>query len=98
MPQGGIDDSESEKQAMKRELMEETGLKKNYEIMERQINGFLMTFQRIIVKKWYRMENILDKCKNGLLANFMVTTMKLILRHLIKPEFFKWKWIEPKKV
>ena len=28
MPQGGIDDSESEKQAMKRELGEEVGIKK----------------------------------------------------------------------
>ena len=33
MPQGGIDDSESEKQAMKRELGEEVGIKKNYEIL-----------------------------------------------------------------
>ena len=33
LPQGGIDDSESEKQAMKRELGEEVGIKKNYEIL-----------------------------------------------------------------
>ena len=35
MPQGGIDEPESPENAMKRELMEETGLNKNYKIISK---------------------------------------------------------------
>ena len=35
MPQGGIDGPESPENAMKRELMEETGLNKNYKIIRK---------------------------------------------------------------
>ena len=45
MPQGGIDDYESEKQAMKRELGEEVGIKKKIMRFYQKVkNGFLMTY------------------------------------------------------
>ena len=40
MPQGGIDNNENPKQAMIRELSEEVGIKKNYEIFM-ELEGWL---------------------------------------------------------
>ena len=51
MPQGGIDNNENPRQAMIRELSEEVGIKKNYEIlMELEGNGFHIHFQALLKK------------------------------------------------
>ena len=41
MPQGGIDGAESPENAMKRELMEETGLNKSYKIISKTSSWIL---------------------------------------------------------
>ena len=95
MPQGGIDDSESEKQAMKRELGEEVGIKKNYEILmesKEWLSYDLPDYLKNLVwdgkyvgqvQKWFA-------CK------FHGNDNEIDLE-THKPEFFKWKWIEPKE-
>ena len=46
MPQGGIDGTESPEKAMRRELMEETGLEENYKIIRVVNSNFQSYFVR----------------------------------------------------
>ena len=50
MPQGGIDNNESPRQAMIRELSEECGIKKNYEILM-ELEGMAFIFASKLSQK-----------------------------------------------
>ena len=77
MPQGGIDNHESPREAMIRELGEEVGIKKNFEIIEESKSWLKYQLPQEIKKK-FGMENILDRSKNGLFVNFLEMMTKLI--------------------
>ena len=94
MPQGGIDKLESPEVAMRRELMEETGLSDNYKVICR-------------TKKWleYRLpENQIHKVWNGkyvgqkqlwFACRFLGNDNDINLNKFEKPEFCEWRWIKP---
>ena len=96
MPQGGIDADETPKEAMSRELGEEVGIIKNYEILMEN-------------KKWlsYKIPDSLKKVVwNGryigqiqkwFACRFYGKDEEFNLE-THKPEFIEWKWIKPKEV
>ena len=93
MPQGGIDNNESPRQAMIRELSEECGIKKNYEIL-------------MDLEEWlsYSLPSSLNKIVWG--GRYVGQTQKWFACRFLgkdrefdlethKPEFEEWKWIRP---
>ena len=96
MPQGGIDGSESEKQAMKRELGEEVGIKKNYEILAESKEWFSYDLP-------YSLKNVVwdgkyvGQVQKWFACKFYGNDNEIDLE-THKPEFLKWKWIDPKEV
>ena len=93
MPQGGIDNNESPKEAMKRELMEEVGIFKKYRVLRES-------------EKWLKYDlpkDILDSVWNGKYVGQSQKWFacrfegddKEINLNLHYPEFEDWKWINP---
>ena len=62
----GIDENETPEEAMKRELSEEVGINKNFEIVMTHGGGFLTIFLHQLKIK-FGTENLLDKLKSGCL-------------------------------
>ena len=94
MPQGGIDFSESPEDAMRRELMEETGLEHNYEIIGKSSSWLRYNLPSDLVNilwegKYKGQEQIWFACR------FFGNDKQVNLEKYSKPEFYKWKWIDP---
>ncbi len=94
MPQGGIDDFESPEKAMKRELMEETGLQENYKIIGKTNKWLKYNLPKDLVNevwngKYVGQRQIWFACR------FFGHDRQINLNKFDKPEFCKWKWINP---
>ena len=93
MPQGGIDDNENPRQAMIRELSEEVGIKKNYEIlMERE--GWLSYSLPSSLKKIVWDGRYVGQIQKWFACKFFGKDQEFDLE-THKPEFEEWKWIRP---
>ncbi len=94
MPQGGIDSPETPEDAMKRELMEETGLDHDYEIIGKSSSWLKYNIPSDLVNilwkgKYKGQEQIWFACR------FFGKDDQVNLEKYSKPEFYKWKWINP---
>ena len=93
MPQGGIDKDENPKQAMIRELSEEVGIKKNYEILM-ELNGWLSYSLPSSLKKIVWGGKYLGQTQKWFACRFFGKDDEFDLE-THKPEFKDWKWIKP---
>ena len=93
MPQGGIDDGESPKEAMIRELAEEVGIKKNYNIISETKDWFYYDLPKNVVNKIWSGQFVGQKQK-WFACKFFGTDKEIALDNH-KPEFEDWKWIRP---
>ena len=94
MPQGGIDGSESPEDAMKRELMEETGIKNNYKIITKTKNWLKYQLPSELVNivwkgKYVGQKQIWFACR------FSGDDAQIDINSNGNPEFCSWKWIAP---
>jgi putative (di)nucleoside polyphosphate hydrolase len=87
MPQGGIDENETPEEAMKRELSEEVGINKNFEIV--MTHGEWLSY--------YLPSSIKNKVWDG---KFIGQTQKWFAFKLDThtPEFSDWKWVNPSEI
>ena len=93
MPQGGIDNHESPREAMIRELGEEVGIKKNFEIIEESKSWLKYQLPQEIKKKVWNGKYIGQKQK-WFVCKFFGDDNEIDLESH-KPEFSEWKWISP---
>jgi len=93
MPQGGIDDGETPKQAMVRELAEEVGIKKNYKILNETEDWYSYNLPSELVNVIWKGKYVGQKQK-WFLCKFFGNDMEIKL-DAHTPEFEDWKWIEP---
>ena len=92
MPQGGIDKDENPKQAMIRELSEEVGIKKNYEILM-ELDGWLSYSLPSSLKKIVWGGKYLGQTQKWFACRFWKRRQFDLETH--QPEFDDWKWIKP---
>ena len=93
MPQGGIDNNESPRQAMIRELSEECGIKKNYEILM-ELEGWLSYSLPSSLKKIVWGGRYVGQTQKWFACRFVGKDKEFDLQ-THKPEFQEWKWIRP---
>ena len=93
MPQGGIDNNESPRQAMIRELSEECGIKKNYEILM-ELEGWLSYSLPSSLKKIVWGGRYIGQTQKWFACRFVGKDKEFDLQ-THKPEFQEWKWIRP---
>ena len=93
MPQGGIDNNESPTQAMIRELSEECGIKKNYEILM-ELEGWLSYSLPSSLKKIVWGGRYVGQTQKWFACRFVGKDKEFDLQ-THKPEFQEWKWIRP---
>ena len=93
MPQGGIDNNESPREAMIRELGEEVGIKKNFEIIEESDNWLKYELPQEIKQRVWKGKYIGQKQK-WFVCKFFGQDNEIDLESH-KPEFSNWKWINP---
>ena len=93
MPQGGIDNNENPRQAMIRELSEETGIKKNYEILM-ELEGWLSYSLPSSLKKIVWGGRYVGQKQKWFACRFFGKDEEFNLK-THKPEFEDWKWIRP---
>ena len=94
MPQGGIDEYETEEQAMKREMFEEVGINDNYEISG--ISKKLLSYdlpKEIIKVVWNG--KYIGQSQRWFFCKFIGKDSMFDLEKDDNPEFCDWKWIEP---
>ena len=96
MPQGGIDKNESPRQAMIRELSEECGIKKNYEILM-ELEGWLSYSLPNSLKKIVWGGRYVGQIQKWFACRFFGKDREFDLE-THKPEFEEWKWIRPEDV
>ncbi len=94
MPQGGIDGSESPENAMKRELMEETGLNRNYEIIDKTSQWLKYKLPNNLVRMVWGGRYIGQK-QLWFACRFFGEDKQINISKYENPEFCKWRWIEP---
>jgi len=96
MPQGGIDNNESPREAMIRELGEEVGLTNNFDILGETKNWLNYHLPKELKEKVWNGKYIGQKQK-WFACNFFGQDKEINLgAH--KPEFSEWKWIDPHEV
>ena len=92
MPQGGIDQNENFLQAAKRELEEETSIKK-VKILKELDEWFVYNLPRDLLGKIWRGKYRGQKQK-WFVMKFLGKNEEINIK-TEKPEFLEWKWIEP---
>jgi len=90
MPQGGIDRGEKELTALKREMLEETGINKDYKIIIKSNKNFYYKLPKYLQKRLWQGRFVGQKQKWFLIEYFGED--KNINIHTKKPEFKKWNW------
>jgi len=96
MPQGGIDRGENELAALKREMLEETGIKKDYKIIFKSNKYFYYKLPQYLQKRLWKGRFVGQKQKWFLLEYF--GDDKDINIKTEKPEFKKWSWATKEKM
>ena len=96
MPQGGIDRGENEIVALKREMFEETGIKKDYKIIFKSNKYFYYKLPQYLQKKLWKGRFVGQKQKWFLLEYF--GDDQNINIKTKKPEFKKWSWSTKEKM
>jgi len=96
MPQGGIDNDEDPKEAMIRELGEEVGIKKNYEILM-ELEQWLSYLLPDYLKKVVWEGRYVGQIQKWFACRFYGKDEEINLE-THKPEFKDWKWIKPQDV
>ena len=96
MPQGGIDNDEDPRQAMIRELGEEVGIKKNYEIVM-ELEQWLSYLLPDSLKKVVWEGRYVGQIQKWFACRFYGKDEEINLE-THKPEFKDWKWIKPQDV
>ncbi len=94
MPQGGIDDNESPVNAMKRELMEETGLKGNYEIIGKSKSWLKYNLPHELVNVVWQGRFVGQK-QLWFACRFKGQDNQIDINSYKNPEFCEWRWIDP---
>lgn len=92
MPQGGIDKGESEEVALKRELEEETGISKNFNIIKISEKKYTYDLPASLQKKLWK-GKYKGQEQRWFLLRFMGEDKEIDIQTQ-KPEFKKWKWIQ----
>ena len=93
MPQGGIDGEETPLEAMIRELGEEVGLKRNFQILEESEDWLYYKLPDNLQKKVWNGKYVGQKQK-WFVCKFFGSDSEIKL-DCHKPEFLDWKWIDP---
>ena len=96
MPQGGIDNDENPRQAMIRELGEEVGIQKNYEILM-ELEHWLFYSLPDSLKKVVWGGRYVGQMQKWFACRFYGKDQEFNLE-THKPEFEDWKWIKPEDV
>ena len=96
MPQGGIDRGENEIVALKREMFEETGIKKDYKIIYKSNKYFYYKLPQYLQKRLWKGRFVGQKQKWFLLEYF--GDDQNINIKTKKPEFKKWSWSTKEKM
>ena len=96
MPQGGIDNDENPREAMIRELGEEVGIKKNYEILM-ELEQWLSYLLPDYLKKVVWEGRYVGQIQKWFACRFYGKDEEINLE-THKPEFKDWKWIKPQDV
>ena len=96
MPQGGIDRGESTLKALKREMFEETGIEKNYEVILESKKWFSYKLPKYLQKKLWKGKFIGQKQKWYLIEYF--GNDKGVNINSKNPEFKKWSWVSKNKI
>ena len=96
MPQGGIDRGEKELAALKREMLEETGIRKDYKILIKSNKYFYYKLPKYLQKRLSKGRFIGQKQKWFLIEYFGED--KNINIQTEKPEFKKWNWASKEKM
>ena len=93
MPQGGIDKNESPQEAMIRELSEEVGITKNYEILKETKDWLSYNLPQSL-KKVVWSGKYIGQTQKWYACRFFGKDEEFDLK-THKPEFKDWKWIKP---
>ena len=96
MPQGGIDKGEKTVDAVIREMYEETGIKKNFEILYETKMWHYYKLPIYLQKKLWGGKFVGQKQK-WFLIDFKGKDSEINIQTK-KPEFKKWKWTSSKKM
>ena len=96
MPQGGIDRGEKELAALKREMLEETGIRKDYKILIKSNKYFYYKLPKYLQKRLWKGRFVGQKQKWFLLEYFGED--KDIHIQTEKPEFKNWNWASKEKM
>ena len=94
MPQGGIDGLESPEKAMKRELMEETGLRKSYKIISKTSEWLEYKLPQELVNDVWNGKYIGQK-QIWFACRFFGDDDQVDIKSFRNPEFCEWRWINP---
>lgn len=95
MPQGGIDENESETSAMLRELKEEIG-SNNIKILMKSSELLKYDLPKSLIKNVWR-GRFKGQVQRWFACEFMGDDDEINI-NFHKPEFSDWKWIDPKTV
>ena len=95
-PQGGIIEGESPKKAMWRELLEETGLKKeNTKLIKTSQNWYEYNLPKKNIRKNGKGTLVIGQRQKWFLLSFTDNSDLIKLDESPEQEFDSWKWVKP---
>ncbi len=95
-PQGGIKQGESPKKAMWRELLEETGLKKeNTKLIKTSDGWYQYNLPKKNIRKNSKGTPVIGQRQKWFLLSFDDDSHLITLDQSPEQEFDSWKWIDP---